>query len=134
SRNSGLCNYDTVSPDYDVMGDLNQIVDLCSLSDDRILKGSPVDGCVRADLNIVLNDNTAGLADLVMTGRAHCESEPVLTDPHTGMKNDAIADQSMGDRGARTDIAVPADRNSESYDGASGDPGPAPNLDLRPDN
>src|SRR5262249_30246327 len=97
-----------------------------------ILKGSPIDSCIGANLDIVLNNNTAGLADLVMTGRTHRKSEPVLTDPYAGMKNDAIPDQSMSDGGARTDVTVPADRHPEPHGGSRGDPGSAPDLDLRP--
>src|SRR5262249_44474079 len=75
SRYPGLGSNNTVAPDDNVMSNLNKIVDLCPLADDSILQRAPVDGCVGANFHVVLNDDAAGLADLIMARRAHRKSE-----------------------------------------------------------
>ena len=77
---TGLRSDNTVPSDYHVMRNLHEIVDLCALADDRILERAPVDGGVRADLDVVLDDDAADLPDLIMAAWPHGEAEAVLAD------------------------------------------------------
>ena len=73
-----------------------------------------VDGGVGADLHVVADDHAADLRHLQVALGAHREPEPVLADAHTGMDDDAVADDGMRQRGAGTDVAVPAHHHPES--------------------
>ena len=83
--------------DDDVVPDLHEIINFRAFADDRILKGAAVDGCIGADLDVVLDDDPADLRHFQVAARAHCEAEAVLPDAHAGMDNDAVADQRVGD-------------------------------------
>ena len=48
---------------------------------------------VGADLDIVLDDDAADLRHFEVPSRPHGEAETVLSDPHAGMDDDAVADQ-----------------------------------------
>ncbi len=75
-----------------------------------------IDRRVGADLDIVLDDDAAGLRNLLMALRTWQIAETVLADAGAGMDDHAIADQRMQDRGAGTDRAA------------------APDADIRTDN
>ena len=63
-----------------------------------------------ADLDIVLDQDAAGLRHLQMALRAEeDEAIAVLPDAAAGMDQDVVADQRELDRGAGADIAVAAD-------------------------
>ena len=51
-----LADDDAMAADDDVMGDLNEIIDLGPLADDRVAIGAAIDGGIGADLDIVLDD------------------------------------------------------------------------------
>ena len=106
---------------HDVMANLNEIINLRSLTDDRIAQGTPVDRAVGADFHPVLDDDTADLADLQMALAAHGEAEAVLADRHARMDDHIIADQGVGDHSTRADEAVPPDGAAITDDGAGGD-------------
>src|SRR3982751_6106824 len=82
-----------IAADANVMGDLHQIVDLGPLTDDRIRHGAAIDGRVRADFDIVLNDNAADLRHTLRAFGAADKAEAVLADPGAAMNDDAVADQ-----------------------------------------
>src|SRR5690606_36124020 len=100
-----------MSADDDVVPDLHEIINFRALADHRILKGAPVDGCIGSDLDVVLNDDTADLRHLEVAARAHREAEAVLADADTGVNENPVADERMGNSRQRPDVAVPPDRN-----------------------
>ena len=56
-------------PMRDVVRDLHEIVDLGALADDGVAGRAAVDRGVGADLDVVLNDDAAGLRDFLMALR-----------------------------------------------------------------
>src|SRR6202171_4983322 len=106
---TGLRDEHAVPSDGGVVSDLHQIVDLGALADDGISGRAAVDGRIGADLHVVLDDDAAGLRNLLMSPRARQIAEAVLPDTDTRMDDDAIADQGMLDRRAGADGAVAAD-------------------------
>src|SRR5262249_58003253 len=56
-----LAHNEAVAPDDDVVGDVNQIVYLCALGDDRVAEGAAIDGGIGADLDVIADDDIAEL-------------------------------------------------------------------------
>ena len=77
------------------MTDLNQVVDLGSLADDRVADGAAIDRGLSPDLDVVLDDDAADLRDLGVAARPQHVAEPILPDAATRVDDDAIADQRM---------------------------------------
>ncbi len=69
-----------MTADDDVVGDLDEIVDLGPLADDRVAIGAAIDRRSGADLDVVLDDHAADLRRLEMPAGTHREPESVLTD------------------------------------------------------
>src|SRR5690606_2271318 len=107
-----------------VMANLNEIINLCTFADDRIAQRAPIDGAVRADLDIVLNDHAADLRNLQVSLRSHGETEAILADRDSGVDDDVIAYERVRDHGARPDIAIAADGAAIADDRARRDSGP----------
>src|SRR6185437_2253611 len=122
-----------VTADADVMADLDQVVDLAALANDRVANGAAVDGGTGADFDIVLNNDAADLRDLQMAAAAHHEAEAVLPDLAARMDDDAIADQRVADDGSRADRAVAPDPHLSSDHCGGADDGAAADLGARPD-
>ena len=84
------------------MSDVNQIVDLRSSSDARVVKSPPVDGAIRTDAHIVLHNQMALLRETDVFARArifgpakphsaqHTASMHLnsVSEPHTAMQDD----------------------------------------------
>ena len=100
--------------DDDVVPDLHEIINFRAFADHRILKSAAVDGCIGADLDVVLDDDPADLRHLEVAAGAHGEAEAVLADPHAGMDDDPVADERVGDGRERPDVAIAADRDPRS--------------------
>lgn len=49
----------TVAPDGNIFRNAREISDPGFLADDRVMKGAAVDCCIGANLNAILNDDTA---------------------------------------------------------------------------
>src|SRR5439155_13499855 len=93
-------------------------------------QAAAVDGGAGADLDIVLDQDAAGLRYLDVALRAEeDEAVAVLSDAAGGMDQDVIADQGELDRGAGADIAVAADLDVGADDSARADHGPSADLD-----
>ena len=93
--NAGLPGDQAVPADADVVRDLHQIVDLGALADDGVAGRAAVDRGVGADLDVILNDDPAGLRNFLMASRRRQIAEAVLADARAGMDDHAIADQGM---------------------------------------
>ena len=108
ARDSDLGDDDAMSANADIVGNLHQIVDLGALADDRVVERPSVDCGVRADFNVILDDDPADLRDLFQTPRARSIAETILADAHTGMDDDIVADQRVLDCGSMADVTIPA--------------------------
>ncbi len=105
--------------DLAVVSDLAKVVDLARLADHGVADAAAVDRRAGADLDIVLDDDAAGLRNLLLRGVLGV-AEAVLADAAAGMNHDAIADQRMRDRGAGADPAIAADRDVGTDHGIGG--------------
>src|SRR5215510_8405633 len=66
ARDPDLRHKDRVLTHLHVVPDLDEIVDFRAAADDGMAERRAVDGAVRADLHIVLDDDAAGLRDLAV--------------------------------------------------------------------
>src|SRR5208337_1581937 len=107
--------------DYHVMRNLHEVVELCALANDRILERTPVDGCVRTDLDAVLDYDAADLPDFIMAVWPHGESEAVLAYARARMNDHPVADKRMRDRRARPHEAIAAYGDPEPHHRTGGD-------------
>src|SRR5438874_8648381 len=94
ARNSDLRCQKNAAPDRDAVCDLDQVVDLGPGADAGFADSRPIDRRIRADLDIVFNDDTANLRDLVVraVGRAR-EPEPVTPDHSAVLDDDAMTER-----------------------------------------
>src|SRR5215467_5469812 len=133
ARNADLGNQQAVTPDRDVVADLDEIVDLGSLPDHSVADRPTVDCGIGADLDVVLDDYAPDLGNLVGPARPAHKTEAILSDRATRVNDHTVADQRMHDRGARPDRAIAADANIRTNNGARADHRAAANLRPRPD-
>ena len=109
---SGLCGDDGVVSDTNVVANMDKIVDLRSPAYSCLRQSSAVDGCVRADLNVVFEDQSALLRklDVSASGGIAYISEAVAAEDRAGVDDDAVAEDGSGiDDDAGIDVAVFAD-------------------------
>jgi hypothetical protein len=92
--------------DHAVVADLDLVVELDALLDDRIVDGAAVDGRVRADLDIRADDDAPDLRNLVPPSVLIGKPEAVGSD-----------DRATVDQRARTDDATGIERHVRLYDG-----------------
>src|SRR5687768_16732876 len=118
--------------DLDVVADLHLVIDLRPLADHRVAVSAAIDRGVRADLDVVLDDDAADLSDLRVAARPHRKPETILADADPGMDDHPVADQRVLDGRLRADVAIPpngdglGDDRAGRNDGASADLGPRP--------
>ena len=131
--NADLGDDDAMPPDHHVVGDLDQVIDLRPLADHRIPARAAVDGGVGADLHVVLDDHSPDLRHLQMPLRSHGEAEAVLADAHTGMEDDPIADEGVGNGHVGGNRAVPTDLHLRTDHGMGPDQGAGSDFRMRAD-
>src|SRR5262249_37312166 len=97
--------------DADAVRDVNEVVDLRAGLNARFADGRSIDRAVRADLDVVLDDDGGGLRDLEMRAiRLLREAEALAADDHAVVEDDAVTDNGpLADRGMRANHAVVAD-------------------------
>jgi hypothetical protein len=122
-----------MTPDHNVMGDLNEIIDLRALADHGIAAGAPVHGRIGADFHIVLNDDAADLRHLEVPLGPHGETESVLPDAHARMKNDPVAEEGMGHSHVGGNRAVAPDLHLRADHRMGPDQGSRADLRMGPD-
>ncbi len=128
--NADLRDNQTSPSDRHIMGDLHKIIDFGAFSNHGIARRSAVDRGVGADLDIVLNNDTADLRNFEMALAARHKAETILADPYAWMKDDTIANQGMNNRYLRTDRTLAA----KAYIRTDNSIGPygCPSANLRP--
>ncbi len=85
ARYSNLGNDDTTTTEADVVPNLDQIVDLAPITDDRVRPGPTIDRTIGSNFDIIANENASKLWNLEVAIGATRETEPVLADPDPGM-------------------------------------------------
>src|SRR5215203_6634367 len=119
--------------DGDVMGDLDEVIDLRPRPDQRVAAAAAVDRRVRADLDIVADDHAPELRHLEVALRPHHVAEAILADAHAGVEDDAVAEHRVADGDLRGDGAVAADADTRPDDAVGADARPRPDLGPGPD-
>src|SRR5882724_7701791 len=133
TRDSDLAGEQTVTSDRHVVRDLHQIVDLASLPDHGVPDGPAVNARIGADFDVVLDDHTSNLGNLVGSARASHIAKAILPNGTAGVDDDPVADQGMHDRGIGPDRAVATDADLRPNDRPGPDHGPAADLGARSD-
>lgn len=86
-----------------------------------ILQAAAIDRGLRADLDVILNDDAAELRNFGVAGAIRRIGKSVLSDAATGMDDHVVADQRMHHGRARADIAMTADANTGADHGRGPD-------------
>ena len=87
--NSTLRCDDSILADHDVVRDLHEIVDLCSFLNPGSTKTGPVDGRIRADLDVIVNLDDAKLLNFFLPAIDHFKTETVRADYCTAVNDHA---------------------------------------------
>ena len=74
---ANLRNQDAVLSHCDIVGNLDEIVDFGALFDEGLTECRTVDRYIRSQLNVIFNDDTAELGDLMVSALMLHVSEPV---------------------------------------------------------
>jgi hypothetical protein len=86
-----------MAPDNDIVGDLNEVVDLGTLTNNGVANPTPIDRRSSSNLDIMLNYDNADLRHLEVPSCAHDETKPILTDVAARMYNDPVANDCIRD-------------------------------------
>jgi hypothetical protein len=104
-----------VLADAHVVADLNQVVELHAVLDDRVLQRTAVDASVGADLDVVADVHRPELLDLDPRAVVRCQTEAVGADHHAGMEQAALADMAiLADGHTRLEHGVGTDAGARS--------------------
>src|SRR5581483_206653 len=114
SGDAGLRDDDVVRANLNVMSNLNEVIDLCSLANPGGFETRPVNRCIGADLYVVFKDDNAELFKLSMLAFCVCSKpESARSDHRTWLQNDAVTDDAFfPDGGVRMEKAVGADKDA----------------------
>src|SRR5713101_3952082 len=85
-----LADQNHVLSDVAVVPDLHQVVDLRAAADDRRAHGGAVDGGIGADLDVVLDDESPDLGDLLVRGSVEGITEAIGAEDGPGVDDHAI--------------------------------------------
>src|SRR5205814_7238570 len=91
ASNSGLRCDDRIRADHNVVRDLHEIVDLCSLLDPGSAKTGAIDGRVGADLDIIVDLYNSQLLNFFLAAIDHLESKSVGANYRTAVNDHARA-------------------------------------------
>ena len=82
-----FAGHDTAAAELAVVGDLDEIIDLATIPDDRGAEFAPVHTCSRTDFNVVADNNMADLRDFhqVLAVLAMAKAEAVGSDRDVGV-------------------------------------------------
>ncbi len=135
--------------DPHVVRNLDQVVEDAAVADHRVLERAAIDRAVRADLDVVADDDPAELRNLDPAALVRREAEAVGTDDGAGMDQRAFADRAVlvdadvgHQPGIGADAAAPPDHDTRAehhpladhrarFDhAAGGDAGPVADPDI----
>src|SRR5688572_17489641 len=108
-----------------VVTDLDQVVDLGSRPDDRVVDAAAIDARIGTDLHIVMDDAPTNVRDLLVSAFRKDIAVAIAADPHACVGDDAIADLGARVHGhARVQVALRANRDTVTDDDVCVDHGP----------
>ena len=91
--NARLRGNQGVLADFDVVRNLNQVVQFDPAANDRGLQRSAIDAGIRADFDIIFDDDSSHLRELDMTLAVTDETKSIRADHCAGMDDDAVSDR-----------------------------------------
>ncbi len=89
---TGLACYQAALADYDVMGNLNEVVNFCAGADSRLAEFCPVNAAIGAYLDKVLDNNNAVVRDEPMSAVNERIAKAGGADCGVGLNDNIIAD------------------------------------------
>ena len=101
----------------DVVGDLNEVINLDAVGDARGVECSPVHGGVGADLDVIADFDPTDLRELPMAAFPEDVTEAVRADNGSRMNDDAATEaDALIERYARMQVAVCSDEGTSAYE------------------
>src|SRR5882672_734986 len=126
-------------PDAHVVRDLDLVVELDAVLDHGVVQRAPVDGGVRADFDVVADDDASGLRDLDPAPALGRDAEAVRADHRSGVDHRALSDHRARvhrdggtETGVLADLRLLPDRAPRSEHDALVDPCAARDVAERP--
>jgi len=123
-----------VLPDLYVVRDLDEIINLGALTNHSAPETSPVDARVRADLNIVLQNNNADLRHLLLPPIDKFKTKSIRSNYRIRLKNNSLAQHAaLANRSIHMDhtvlpyLNIPSDDRARTDDSPTADRSPFPN-------
>ena len=86
-----------MAADRNVVSDLHEIVDLGSLTDDRVAGGAAVDRGTGANFDLMLDNHAPGLRNFLMAVARGQKTKSILPDAYARMNDHPVADQGVKD-------------------------------------
>lgn len=121
--------------DVYVVSNLDQIVDLRAPFDNSGVDCSTVYRCIGTDLDIIMNDNIAGMRNFYMLLTIPLIAESIRANNGTGMNNDVAPDTGISqNRDMRMNEAMISNRNIFANKTVRGDQGSLTNRYVLFDN
>src|SRR5207302_2058944 len=93
ARDPRLAGDETAGADAAVVPDLHEVVDLRPRADDGVVHAAPVDGGIRADLDVVADDAASDLGHFArqLAALPRDVAEPIRPEPHAGVQDDPVS-------------------------------------------
>ena len=91
SGDSGLRRDDRMGADHDIVGDLNEIIDLTAFGDARGTNGRAIDRSASADLHVILDHHIADLGELFVCPGGRDVTKTVRADHGAGVDHHVFA-------------------------------------------
>lgn len=131
ARDAGLGDDEVIGPQFDVVANLNEVVNFGAAADAGLFEASPINGRVGANFYIIFeDDNPKLLLFLVLTvdGR---EPETTRADDSARLNDDAVSEFAPFAEGdVRMELAVGADLNASADDDRGSDVGAVADVGI----
>jgi hypothetical protein len=119
---ASLRHHDAIPANDDIVPNLHKVIQPGACADDGVSRRSPVDGRVRAHLDVVLQNNATKLRHGQKTGLGYCKAKSLLTYPGAGINVNAGSKQRMAEARMGADPAIGANNDAASDNRSWSDP------------
>lgn len=107
SGDAGLGDDEAMFADLDVVSDLNEVVDFCTFADDGSSEARSINGGIRADFDVIFDDDDSELGDFCMFTVNFFEAEAIAADDGSRVEDNAIPNfATREDGGTWVEVAV----------------------------
>ena len=134
ARDAHLAANNAMSPKPDIVRNVHEIIENSAGSDHGIAGRAAVDGAVRANLDIVLDNDAAKLRNAQSPIRRGHEAETLSADADAGRDLHPCADNGVAYGAVRPDCAAVAKHDAVADDGVAGDVAARPDFRTGADN